>query len=171
MGNRFRTGWGRRFDMTSVRRFRCLTCAGLSPRPFQCADEFLLRRQQLRAVYLRQRLSLVDIAAREIHMEFLDPPFDLCIDCGKPPFVRLNPSYRPDDLPQRPHRDLDRLDADELLLLRGNFDLRGFLHHFFLRDRLPDLRFHGFGLLNCRRWLRRMSRMALGKGGSGKDAP
>ena len=96
-------------------------------RPAQDIQKLLLCRHQFRAENLRQRLSLLHVAAHIIDMELLDPALDLGVGGRQFLLIELDTADRPDDPVQGLNRGLYGPDADHLLLVRGYLDGGGFL--------------------------------------------
>lgn len=83
---------------------------------------FLLRRQQLRAVDLDERISPAYLASDEIDVDRFDPAADPGMDAGQAGLVRLDDANRADRHDELIAGDLAGADADELLAIRADRD-------------------------------------------------
>ena len=95
--------------------------------PAQDIQKLLLCRHQFRAEYLRQRLSLLYVAAHIIDVELLDPPLDLGVGGRQFLLIELDAADRTDHPVHGLNRGLYGPDADHLLLVRGHLDGGGLL--------------------------------------------
>ncbi len=88
----------------------------------QREQEFLLGRDEFRAVDLEKRLPGLDELASEVHVQFLDPARHSRMDMGDPRLVIVDPPDRPNaphDVLLAHHRGSD---ADQLLALGRDHD-------------------------------------------------
>ena len=110
-------------EQTALRCVQQRTCAArdvLKRAVFQvfnvleCQQVFFLRRDEFRRVDVQHRITLGDLLAGLVHVQFLDPPGVLYVDPGEHLLVVVQVADRTYGPGQRPFLDGRGLDADVL---------------------------------------------------------